>query len=400
MHEENRIMRNSTISAKVLMLVGFLLSFVICYLYARSITLVYGAVELAIAAVCYLGSLKRHRMMDKNLLIYAVATVGFAWCAGVFSGDFKSTLLVTVPLLMPLYISTMKITYKGWTDFVPATIVAVVIVYLAVQVGVFGYINSNTVGFLGFMGVSLGVLWIKNAKKKLLPTAIVLFGFYYAIQSGSRNVAIVGLICAVLLFMPKTTVKKRTYYFAVCLIVIAYSVFAMDIMEWMFSKPKLYQFLVDYTEQYSEKAWEMADRIAFLRRVQNMIAQRNILLQLFGTGALTTHGHNMFYQCILNFGYVGAALIYAGFCRVFKMAYVLICNKHDDVALGCVIILWGMFLLQGADVFMVGPETYAVVPQVIMGIILNRYGAYRNEYGDTNRVGDRSMRYKETKNVA
>lgn len=379
MLRKNQITSNSAISVRTLVVIGFLLSFAICVLYAHSAAAAYGALELAIAVVCYIGCLKRYKMVDGNSLIYGVFVSVLAWCAGVFQADFKSTLFITVPLLMPLYISTLNITYKGWSDFVPVTIIALTVTCLTVESPTFAFVNSNTLGFLGFMGISFGVLWIKNAKKKLFPTAIVLFGFYYAIQSGSRNVAIVGLICVALLFLPNAILKKRITYFVICLTVILYSIFAADIMEWIFSKPKLYQFLVNYTGNYSEKAWEMANRIEFLRGVQDRVSRRGILFQLFGTGTLTTHGHNMFYQCILNFGYIGTALIYAGFCRLFKVAYVLISKKHDDLALGCVIILWGTFLLQGADVFMIGPESYAVVPQVIMGIVLNRYGVYCRE---------------------
>ena len=41
-------------------------------------------------------------------------------------------------------------------------------------------------------------------------------------------------------------------------------------------------------------------------------------------------------------------------------------------------------MLQAADVYLLGPETYAIIPQVLMGIILQRYTNYRtqltNEY--------------------
>ena len=377
--------RKSTISVKILLLIGYLLSVAITYLYAKSVTIVYGALELAIAAICYIGCLSRHKQIDSKLFFLGFGAVMLAWCSGVFGGDFKSTLLITVPLIMPLYISTMSITYKDRKDFAPVTIVAVAITFLVIEQRVLGEINSNTLGFLGFMGVSLGILWIKSAKRKLIPTALVLVGFLFSMNSGSRNVAIVGLICVALLALPKRVFQSPALYFAASLIVFGYSIFAEDIMAWAFSKPKLYEFLTEFTNRYSEKAWEMAGRVDFLRRVQNIISQRHLLQKLFGTGTLTTHGHNMFYQCVLNFGYVGATLIYAMFCRIFKLAYVLIRENHDEVALGCTVILWGTFLLQGADVFMVGPETYAVVPQVLMGIILNRYTTYRKECIEASR---------------
>ena len=301
-------------------------------------------------------------------------------------GDPKSTLLITVPLVMPLYISILDITYKDWKDFVPVTIVAVVISFLTIERGLFGEMNSNTLGFLAFMGVSLGILLVQSAKYKLIAIAVVTLGFLLSMNSGSRNVAIVGLICVALLFVPKSVFRKRAVYIAICVIVVGYSIFAEDIMAWAFSKPKIYDALTQFTDQYSDKAWEMAARVDFLKRVQRMITSRDLFIKLFGTGALTTHGHNMFYQCVLNFGYIGTVLIYAMFYRIFKVAFRLIKNRQDDLALGCVIILWGSFLLQGADVFMIGPETYAVVPQVVMGILLNRYAVYRREMIHLSRI--------------
>lgn len=378
------MLRNRTISVKALVLISFLLSVAITYSYANSMTAVYGGLELAIAAVCYVGVLLRYRCVDSRICLLSFTVVILAWLVGSYGGDLKSTLLITVPLLMPLYIGSLTITYKGWKDFVPVTLVAVAIAFLTIEGELFEGINPNTIGFLGFMGVSLGFLWVKGTKRKLIPIALVLFGLLCAMNSGSRNVAIVGLICAVLLFLPKGVFRNRVVYFVVCLVVLAYVILAEDIMAWAFSKPKLYDFLVEYTNKSSGKAWELAGRVTFLRNVQGVIAQRDILTKLFGTGTLTGHGHNLFYQCVLNFGYIGTFLIYAVFCRTFKLAYVLITKKQDDVALGCVVILWGTFLLQGADVFMLGSEAYVVVPQVLMGIILNRYATYRKECVETS----------------
>lgn len=369
--------RNSTISVKALVLIGFLLSAAITYLYANSITVAYGGLELAMAAVCYVGVLLRYKHVDSRICLLTFAVVALTWLVGLFGGDLKSTLLITVPLLMPLYVGSLNITYKGWKDFVPVTLVAIVTTYLAVEQEFFGKVNPNTLGFLGFIGVSLGILWIKTAKRKVIPSVLVLFGFICAANSGSRNVAIVGLLCVILLFLPNAVLRNPVAYCIISLLVLGYSVFAEDILTWAFSKPKLYKMLVEFTSQYSGKAWEMTSRLVFLREMQNIIAGRDLLQKMFGTGTFIYNGHNLLYQCVLNFGYVGTALIYAMFLRLFQLAYVLIRRERDDVVLGCVVILWGTFLLQGADVFLLGHETYTVVPQVVIGIILNRYASYR-----------------------
>ena len=43
------------------------------------------------------------------------------------------------------------------------------------------------------------------------------------------------------------------------------------------------------------------------------------------------------------------------------------------MTLGIFVALIGIFLLNGADLFLLGSETCAVIPQVLMGVIMLRY---------------------------
>jgi hypothetical protein len=61
------------------------------------------------------------------------------------------------------------------------------------------------------------------------------------------------------------------------------------------------------------------------------------------------------------------------------MAYTLIKENNDKIAIGCFIALVGMFLLNGGDLFLVGTETCAIIPQVMMGIIMLRYRQYKQK---------------------
>ena len=198
----------SAISIKKLLLVGYLLSVAITFLYARSVTVVYGGLELLIAAICYVECLRRSKLIDGKSFLLCFGVVMMAWAMGLVNGDPKSTLLITVPLTMPLYISTLNITYGDWREYRPVTIVAVVISFLMIERSLFGQMNSNTMGFLGFMGVSLGILWVQKAPHKLIPTGVVVLGLLCTMGAGSRNVAIVGLICIILLFLPKEILQN------------------------------------------------------------------------------------------------------------------------------------------------------------------------------------------------
>ncbi len=372
-------MYRSEIRVSQFALMAFLMCFAIMYTYGRSITILYGGIELLIAFFCYKGFLTRFNRIDGTLGALCLLVVMSTWLTGLFYGDLKSTLLITVPIIMPLYISTLNIAYSGNNDFMLAAVGAVIVTFLAIIWNLFGNFNSNTIGFVGFMGVSLGFPWIKSARFKVIPLTIVLFGILCAAMSGSRNVAVTGLACICLLLLPDAILRKKSVFFLITGFVLAYTIFSADIMAWGFSIPAINDFLLEFTGRYSQKAWSMAARVDYLRIIQSHIAERNILQQMFGTGTLTIHGHNMFYQSVLEFGYLGTSLIYIMFFRIFKFGYVLIKEKHDRVAMGCAVALWGNFLLQGADVYLLGPESYAVVPQVLMGIILQRYSVYRYE---------------------
>ena len=375
------MVKTRKIKAKTLVVMGFLLLFAITYVYGRSVTAVYAFIELSIAVMCYFGFIKYFYCLDRVLRILCLTVVMFAWLAGMVNGDLKSTLLITVPLIMPLYISTLNIEYKyNGKDFRLVTWLAVIIMYFTIIKSFFGNFNSNTIGFVGFMGVSFGFVWIKCAKSKLVPMLSILAGIIIVAYSGSRNVAVVSFICLLLILLPKRIVNKPVIYISICTIILVYTVFAADIMEWGFANPKINNFLVEFTSNYSKKAWEMSARADYLKLIHTRIAQRGIITQLFGEGVLTIHGHNMFYQCVLEFGYFGTLFIYLMFVRIFKLAYVLIRENHDDIVLGCVIALWGNLILQGADVYLLGPETYALIPQILMGIILQRYMSFRKSY--------------------
>ena len=255
------MIRNSKISVISLSLIGFLLSFAIMYTYGYSMKFVYGVMELIIAAFCYIGYIVRFRRIDVKLRTLCLVVVGVAWFTGLVSGDLKSTLLITVPLIMPLYISTINIEYKGSADFRPVTIAAVTITFLAIIRNMFGYFNSNTLGFIGFMGVSFGFLWVKNARFKMIPIMFVLFGILCAAMSGSRNVALIGLVCGILLILPDSVLCKRIVYFSITGFILIYTIFSADIMAWGFSVPQINDFLLEFTGNYSQKAWQMAARV-------------------------------------------------------------------------------------------------------------------------------------------
>lgn len=380
------------IDIRVLTILSFFLMAFITYTYGRSITYVYGATELLVTFICLIAFIRYNAKMDSLMkwicaYLFTVALIG-----GIINLNIKSTILICTPLFIPLLVSVLNIDYKkNNTDFCFVTIIAVITSYFEINYSVFGEFNSNTLGFASFMGISFGFIWIRCAKKKLIPVLIVILGLVIAAYSGSRNVALVGLICIGLIIVPHKFLNNRIVYYTICLLPLIYTIFAADIIDWMFSNTRRSEFITSFTETYSQKAWGMAERADFLRLVRSQIANRDLLTKLFGSGIVTMHGHNLYNQCVLEFGYIGTSLIYIIFIHTFRIAYVMI--KHgDNIVYGCVIALVANLLLQGADVYILGAEAYAIVPQVFLGIILQRHRFYSTgaiSYGtgeDTERM--------------
>ena len=354
------------------------LSILITYTYARSITLLYGGIELLLAAVSYYAIFKNIRKTEKLVLeIFAVLTV-VSLLNGILREDVKSVLLLSLSLILPIAISVLDIDFsKDGREFCIGFLVGLGIIVLQSTTGFLGEMNSNTLGFYCYMAVSIGFIWYRQSRKKGLPLLLVIFGSFLAAGAGSRNVAIIIVLMLIFLFLPDRFFASATAYRIIYVLVLSYTVFAADILTWIFSQDTLAEALTDFTSNFSDKAWEMEQRIWFLDGIKTKISRLGILTQLFGEGILDHHGHNMFYQSVYVYGYVGTVLIYALYVRIFEMARVLIKEDGDKAAIGSFIALIGMFLLNGADLFIIGVEACAIVPQLLMGVIMLRYRKFK-----------------------
>lgn len=363
-----------------LVILAALLSIFITYTYARSITLLYGGIEIGIALFCYYLIFKNLKTPDSTLIIIFGILTTFSFFNGVLYGNLKSVLLLSISLVLPLAISVLPIDFtKNGKEFGWAFFIGLVIILAQTATGFLGKINSNTFGFYCYMSVSIGFVWYKMAKYKIPPLCLILFGCFLSAGAGSRNVAIILLISILLLILPSRCYKRKAFFRVVYLLAILYTIFAADIMEWIFENKELSNWLVSYTEGFSDKKWGMDERIVFLRQVRARIDKLPLYNKLFGEGILKHHGHNMFYQSIYIYGYIGTILLYAMYIRIFEMANTLISECDDKIALGCTVALVGVFFLNGGDLFLIGTEACAIIPQVLMGIIMLRYRIYKKE---------------------
>lgn len=362
------------ISIGLLMVITSLLSIFITYTYARSITLLYGGIEIALALICYFFIFKDLKAPDHWITIITASLMVIALINGIIYGDLKSVLLLSISIVLPLAISVMPIQQNdGNEQFKWGFLAGLALILLQSASLFFGEINSNTFGFYCYMAVSIGFVWYKQAKNRVIPLLLIAVGAYLSAMTGSRNVAIVILLMLIILLLPDGFWKKKTVFRTIYILALFYTIFAADIMEWIFEQEKLSAFISKYTTSVSDKQWGMDTRIYFFKEIEYKISRMGWYNKLFGEGILNHHGHNMFYQAVFIYGYLGTALIYAMYIRIFEMAYKLIKKNNDKIVIGIFVALIGVFLLNGADLFLIGSETCAIIPQVLMGIIMLRY---------------------------
>lgn len=378
--------KNKPLYSKLFISAAAILSLLITYAYSYA-GIVYGITEIILAAICYLVIFKNLKEPEPLIIgLFGVLTT-FSFLNGILYNDLKSVLLLSLSLVFPISISVLNLEFsKDGKEFFWGFLIGFVIIFGQSTTNFLGTINSNTLGFYCYMAVSIGFIWYRQANKKIIPLALILFGCYLSAGVGSRNVAIVLILMLLFLILPDRVFKNKIAFRVIYIVALLYTIFAANIMEWIFEQEKLANWLIEYTEIFSDKAWGMEQRITFLREVRLKIDKLSLYNKVFGEGILDHHGHNMFYQAIFIYGYLGTGLLYLMYIRIFEMAYTLIKENNDKISIGCFIALIGMFLLNGGDLFLVGIEACAIIPQVMMGIIMLRYKQHKQKKKEQNAV--------------
>lgn len=362
-----------------LLILGFILSILTTYFYTYSY-FGYAAISFLLMAIIYFLYIKKFIYIDKYLRSITLYLLLVSSICSIANWDIKSMLMVNMSLLCPVILSVIKIDMTNIKKAcVATTIISLLFAFSQVNFQILGKINSNTLSFLIYMGVSISFIWFKIGKNKIFSSLMMVSGFMLCLQAGSRNVAIVLPICVALLLLPKQFFLNKIFYRVIYITVLVYIIFAPEIMEWGFANESIAENLNSYTTEFSEKSWSLDNRLVFYPYIQNKIASMSFLGKIFGTGIQYFHGHNLFYQSIGTYGYVGTILIWLIYIRAFEMARTLIVEENDMLSLGCVVVLIGHFLIQGADVYMIGCEGISVMPHIITGLIFNQYRVYMKE---------------------
>jgi hypothetical protein len=227
----------------------------------------------------------------------------------------------------------------------------------------------------------MGMIWFKSAatkKSTICSVGYLALGTSLLLTTGCRNAGMVIVACFVLLLLPKKLYENALFFRLLYLTILLTTVFASEFMLSVLNDEQLMVQIQDFTTSFSQKDWGMGTHYEVLQFVSHKFANRDLFSQLFGTGVKTYHCHNLYYQCLLFYGYVGTFIIYVFYMYVFEKAYILIKYHNDIIVLSCFIVLIGHFLLQIGEVYMLGAETTNLMALLPTGIILQRLQRYKN----------------------
>ncbi|MDE6100124.1 MAG: hypothetical protein K2G01_03700, partial [Paramuribaculum sp.] len=266
---------------------------------------------------------------------------------GFVNGDLKSPILVNISLLMPVSLSTLNITYdRLHRQVIMASLVNLLIIFVIGSN--FDVWNSNSLAFMIFGGISVGMVWFKIANStfsRVCSCGYLMLGTSLLLVSESRNAGICIVICFAMLLISQKFYRKLIVYRFIYVSVLLATVFATDVMISVLSDQEISEYLLSFTNSFSQKSWGMDTHYLLLQEVAYRFENRDLFAKIFGLGIKSGHTHNLFYQCLMFYGYVGTIIIYLFYVYVFERAYKLIKYKGDIMTLSCFIILIGHFLL-------------------------------------------------------
>lgn len=360
---------------------------VICYLFTAitgwgygnsyAVYVVFSVAQALFAYPVFFSRRNRLNGTLKGLLIYVLFSSLFL---GFINDDLKSAVMVNISLLMPVALSTLQLSYKRLSgQLAIASLVNLGVIYIICAS--FGALNLNSLAFMIFCGISIGMIWFKVAKgfkATALSCGYLMLGTSLLLVSESRNAGICIMICFAMLLLPVKLYKNALFYRTIYISVMLATIFATNFMIYILSDEEIMQYVLSFTSSFSQKEWGMDTHYILLQHVAENFAARDLFTQLFGTGVKIGHTHNLCYQCLTFYGYIGTTIIYAFYAYVYERAFKLIKNNGDILALSCCIVLTGHFLLQIGEVYMQGSETANMMSMLPVAVILQRWYSFRN----------------------
>lgn len=361
------------ISLQNLIILSYILSIICGWTYGNSY-IGYALLSIGFAIFAY-GNFIFNVIPRCSKIEFMVIVILYITClTSLLNNGVKSMIMVNISLVMPFAFSYLNINYRNiHKQIIFSSLINFLLVILMLRSRE-GW-NSNSLAFMIFNGISIGFIWFKVTKNiisKICASIYLAVASLLLLSAGSRNAGIVIAICVLLLLIPNKILREKWLYRMIYLSAMLATVLASDIMAYIFENEEIMQQLVKYTSSFSEKAWGMDTHLTLLLSVKNNFSELSFFTQLLGEGVKTQHTHNLFYQSLYFYGYLGTMILYTMYIIFFEIAYKLIKKYNNNMIVGCYVILIGHFLMQIGEVYMWGSESAIVISLLPAGLILQQ----------------------------
>ena len=365
---------NRNIKLSTLNLFSYIVTVIYAWSYGNSY-IVYATGSILLMLFVYYKLFQYRSCSFRIIRLWLIFILVLSTLIGTIKGNLQSPLMVNCSLLLPVVLSSIDINYKNLSKQVMICSICCLPVMMIISRQAESW-NSNSLAFMMYCGISIGFLWFEFSKSKISRIGSLLYLLYgttYLFATGSRNASMVIVLCAFILMLPVYYWKNKFFYRLSYLIPVFATIFAIPIMQFVFSSNQVLGVLTDFTSQYSSKAWGMDTHLDILLHARDVFYDNDLITQLFGEGMKTRHRHNIFYQCLFFYGIFGVFVVYTFYIWIFEKAYYMIKTYNDTLVIGCVVILIGHFLMQVGEVYMLGSESANIISLIPASIILQRY---------------------------
>lgn len=358
----------------------FAREYLFCWLLMLAITISYGHstfvymfVMITLVIFTYYRFVKYIRFFPDIMKCICLYFSTVSVFIGLIKGQFQDVLMCNVSILLPFVFSTYPVKEgKEYKSCMVLGILGIIFDLIHSKISVFYNMNINTYSFLIFISFS-AIFILVRVKKTVLSMLMMVYCAFALTHSGSRNAMVIYLVVAILTLLPYKILTNKIMYRLIYIVSLGFQCVSNIWMNYVENTPYLSNLFYEIVDPYINKAWGIENRIEVYANVSSIIWNQDIFSLLFGNGVAFHHAHNGFYQTVFLYGIIGFIFVIIVYIVIFEMGLILLKSEKNEFIAGCFICICGVFLLQGADVFLFGVKTCTVLPFLLSSVILRKY---------------------------
>ncbi|WP_158095532.1 hypothetical protein [Massilimicrobiota sp. An142] len=357
--------------------IGILYAFYYSYSYGVSYNL-FMLFTLGITLYMYLILLFNFKRVNITYFFPIIFVVFISIINGIFRGNTIDPIIISHSLILPFVLSSIE--YEGidnYKMYIPCCLITIGIVIIQLYFSVYDNFNSNTLGFILYMGGSFSFLWFKSSRNKVWPMLYLVVFLILMFKTDCRNAMVVTIATLLLLVLSDKVFYKINNFRIIYISALIFTIITPILISFIFNNPILSKFINEFIGYFSNKSYGMDLRIGYYSMILTKLESFNILEKMFGMGINTGSGHNLWFQGLFVYGYIGTIIIYIYYIKIFETASRLYIKTKDPIVLGCFIALVGNILLQCVDEYLICNPTCVVIPFLMMGMINSKAQIYK-----------------------